>query len=209
MTHGISALGQLVLFLHRLARGEPRLKERDPRAKSILWPLKARKYNPKWHSDEHKLTGLELRNGAVTSETARRIRQAALKRSRNYEVFLRCVEHMGYTPQLARAAFYIHYHTPLHEELGSLGHCVLMDIQSALSRCDPRTRKVLTLLIHGAGPQAIGETLGTNGSRQVGDALRQLSRLLEGKNAETKTTRRRPKGDTSDQSDVSRMRPAA
>lgn len=182
---------KLILYLHRRAIEEGRIKESDPLADEILRTLEG--YIP--HTNGRELPrgvaiGLELRHGQAHLPEAKAIRSAALRRLMNYEVFLNSVDELGYTPQNIRAALTIHFERLRSEELGSDGNCILMDLDTALKQCNERTREVVLLLISGLGPQAIGEALGTNGSRLVGRTLKNLSRILEGSNNGKKNPRR-------------------
>lgn len=181
---------QLILYLHRRAIEEGRIKESDPLADEILRTLEG--HIP--HTNGRELPrgvaiGLELRHGQAHLPEAKAIRSAALRRLINYEVFLNSVDELGYTPQHIRAALTIHFERLRSEELGSDGNCILMDLDTALKQCNEQTREVVLLLIRGFGPQAIGEYFGVNGSRILGRALKELSRKLEGNRNERRSRR--------------------
>lgn len=178
---------QLILFLHKRAIAEGRLKEHDPLADEILRTLEGEdRYNGR-DIPRGVVIGLELRHGQAHLPEAKAIRSAALRRLMDYDVFLRSVEELGYTPQNIRAALTIHFERLRSEALGSEGNCILMDLDAALKRCTDRTREVVFLLISGLGPQAIGEHFGVNGSRILGRALKTLSRILEGNRNERRS----------------------
>lgn len=174
-----------MLELHRQAEVEGRLapldvtNEEDALAGQVIETLTG------GHDGKAKtegaLIGSELRSGRVNHQKAKTIRFTAGNRLRDYTTFLRTVDELGYTPEVIRAALIFHYEQLQYEELGSEGHCILMDIQTAVATCDTRTRQVVALLANGYGPQEAGAVLGLNGSRLVSKTMRDLGKLLEGR----------------------------
>jgi hypothetical protein len=183
-----SAIGQLILYLNASARAEGRVTEYDETAKQVLDTLRSED-NPRGRLPQGVVTGLELRRGSAHTPEAKAIRAYALGELRSYDRFLHAVDTIGYTPQLVRAALTLHWEQLEADPLGSDGNCVLLDIQQAVAKATPTTRAVVAHLIKGDGPQQIGEALDTNGSRVVGRALKEVSRILEGCNG-TPTRRR-------------------
>lgn len=187
-----SAIGALVLHLHERAIQEGRLVVEDEGANQVLDAIRrgyrSRHYRRGAEQPAGVVAGLELRQGYARSAQAKAIRQGALNRLRDFPVFLRAVDELGYTPQVLRAALSLHYSRLDEAELGSDENCVLLDIKQAASRLDrqprkeeaPRPSEVIDLLAGGLGPQEVGAHFKTNGSRLVGRVLKQLSVELEG-----------------------------
>lgn len=187
-----SAIGSLVLHLHERALQEGRIAVEDESANQVLDTIRrgyrSKHYRRGGEQPTGVVAGLELRQGYARSAEAKTIRQGALNRLRDFPVFLRAVDELGYTPQVLRAALSLHYSRLDEAELGSDENCILMDIQQATSRLDkqprkeeaPRPSEVIALLAGGLGPQEVGAHFKTNGSRLVGRVLKQLSVELEG-----------------------------
>jgi len=191
----VSALGQLILYLHSRALVEGRLHEDDATASQIIAVLSDEQWQPEGKFRDLPLgvqVGLELRSGRAFSDEARNIRQAALARLRDYELLVAAIDELGYLPQLIRAALSLHYEQLEEEPLGSDGNCILIDLQAARAKAPEEVQHVVDLL-PSMGPQSIGEELDTNGSRLVGRSMALLNRILEGKYIGKPRKRRRRK----------------
>lgn len=186
-----SAIGELVLHLNREARAEGLIFEEDEEATQLLATIRRglppRYRTPGAQPPEAVTVGMELRTGSTDSRPARRIREYALAHLAHWSTFLRAADILGYTPQVVRAALMIHYPRLEQEAIGTDGNCILVDLQQGAALLDqqerkegaPRPSEVVAMLAAGKGPQEVGTHYGVNGSRLVGQVLKQLSLVLE------------------------------
>lgn len=177
----ISALGQLVLLLHRWASDDGRLLVADVDAERLLATLTGRMRPPEGEETTYERAGLELRVGRPRNEIAKKVQRYALRQLRDIDAVLRAVDELGYSPVLVRALLQLHYGELCGAPLGSDAHCAYVDITGAIERASDPTHEVAALIIEGFGPQEIGEKLGANGSRRIGQAMAELARILSGR----------------------------
>jgi hypothetical protein len=182
---GSSNLSRLILLLHCEAERLGRIKEHHPDAERIIHILRAEQFelDRPWKSlPECVRTGIELRQGRVNGETAKRIRKYALERLNEYGTFLMVADRLGYTTHVIRAALLVHWERLKDEALGSDGNCIRVDIMAAVATASDEARYVAKQLSLRNGPQQLSKELGTNGSRLVSKALYELATILEGRN---------------------------
>lgn len=124
--------------------------------------------------------GRELRRGRVTSEDARRVQKAILRRLNSFDLCVRLADAYGYNPILVRSFLSRHYRQMRRADLDSTAYSIFVDLRLAINASTLETRFVALALILGEGPQQIGNMLKTNGSRTVHRAMRELAQRLEG-----------------------------
>lgn len=176
---GISALGQYVLWLHRRTKAAGCIKETDTEATQLLDALYGGPVNNP--ATKAQIAGLELRSGRPRNELAKKVQRAAVNRLRSLELVMHAVDELGYNSVLVRGLLQHHYWELKRAPLGSDAHIIYTDLNSAIDRASDRTKAVAYLLIAGLGPQEIGAVLKTNGSRRIGKAVAELSRILQGR----------------------------
>lgn len=174
-----SALGQFVLWMHSRAKKAGRLDVTCEEAAQVLDALCGGPVNNP--ATEAQIAGLELRSGRPRNELAKKVQRAAVHRLRSLDLTMRAVDELGYTPVLVRGLLQNHFWELKRAPLGSEAHLVYTDLSSAIDRATEKTKVVVFFLIAGLGPQEIGAELKTNGSRRIGKAMAELSRILEGR----------------------------
>lgn len=182
-----SALASLILHLHQQAQAEGRITERYALADAVLAVLTNGPTPDVARPSDGECIGRELYSGRTASVPASVIRRRAGQALTNYTVFLAAVDTLGYTPQVVKAAVG-HWQQLEDADLGEDGNCVLLDIRVALTKASEPTRKTIALLQAGIGPRRVGELLGENGTRLVGKAYLEVSRLLEAANGKANTS---------------------
>jgi hypothetical protein len=129
--------------------------------------------------------GLQIYDGRPSSETARRVQKRALQDARSLPLILRNIDEVGYTSLNVRAAlnhfFELQAAPPAGDALAEDGWMVYADLTGAINEAPDRTRTVAWLLIAGFIPAEISTLLGSNGSRLVNRAVREIAHTLEGK----------------------------
>jgi hypothetical protein len=181
---GVSPLGTFIFWMHDRA---------SERAENITATelIAALRYGHQVPDPiEARIAGLELRDGRPHSDLARKVQRGAMARLHDRRLALDYVDAQGYTPVNVRSFLSVHWGDLEDAELGSDENCVCIDLTSAIARAGDMTRTVAELLIAGLGPQEIGATLKTNGSRRINRAMAELSRILEGRYAGAETTGR-------------------
>src|SRR5579859_3456083 len=179
-----AAIGNFILWLYDRASEENRvpLFDDDTQSRLVLSGLRG-EAAPEDPAPENYLVGLELRSGTIRAEQTRRVQRAALRRLQSYSVALLNVCDSGYSPLNVRALLQYHWWDLRVEDVGSEGHCILMDLQSAINASSNATRTVAWLLVAGYGAQEVGAVLSgdgkkMNGSRLVSRAASELAHWL-------------------------------
>lgn len=191
----LSALGQFILWLHKRAQQAGRITVSCEEATQVLEALYGgmefnlttrmkteTKLRHKFEGlTDAQIAGLELRRGRPRNELAKKIQRVVINQIRSLDLVLCAVDELGYTPLLIRSLLQNHYWELRRHPLGSDAYVVYADLNHAINRATDKTKIVAFFLIAGCGPQEIGAVLKTNGSRRIGKAMAELSRILEGK----------------------------
>ncbi len=185
----VSALGQFIYWLHNRAQQAGRIDINCEEATQLLDALSptglqslARLRRQAEGLTEAQIAGLELRSGRLRSALSKKVRRAAVRRLRAPGLAVHAVDELGYTPVLVHGLLQNHFWELESAPLGSEAHLIYVDLSSAIAQATERTKVVAFLLIAGLGPQEIGTVLRTNGSRRIGKAMAELSRILERNN---------------------------
>lgn len=177
----VSPIGQFVLYLHERSGNT---FTSDPDAARLLDALRYG-YAPE-RDDPYELAGLELRSGVIKGDVARAVRRVAKAKLEDLATVLAYIDAAGYTTVSVRALLEHHFIRVKRADLGSDAHCAYLDLRSALDAASAVTQLVAALLISGYGAQEVGKALQSNGSRQIGRALSELARRMEGTYGEAK-----------------------
>lgn len=181
---GISPLGAFILWMHD--RATERVE--DSTAEVLIHALRTGTHTLAGPTEAEQ-AGLELRDGRPRSDLARKVQRGAMARLHDRRLALDYVDAVGYSPVTVRSFLSVHWAALEDADLASDENCIYIDLKHAIERAGETTRQVAELLIAGLGPQEIGATLHTNGSRKINRAMAELARILEGRYG-GQTTRR-------------------
>lgn len=175
-----SALGKLILWVHEQALRARLISTVSRDADQVLDGIQGRV--PEFGKlSEAQIAGLELRSGRPQNDIAKTIQRRAVRYLQSVDAALGALDAMGYTPTVIRGLLQHHYSTLAGAAIGSDAHLVYVDLATAIEKASEKTREVVLLLVAGYSPQEIGVKLQTNGSRRIGRAMSELSRILEGR----------------------------
>lgn len=175
-----SHLANFILWLHERAVAEGRVPDISDEALDLLDAVEMGGDRESACRFPNVAAGAEIYAGRPRCELARQIQRRAIARTRRLGLVLLNVDEVGYTPLNVRALLTHHFVELMDADVGTGAHSAKVDLELAANRATDRSRAAAWLLIAGYSSPEIGRILGTNGSRVIGRAMKELATILEG-----------------------------